>query len=91
MLSLGFYFLALQSRITKRGTLLIEMPCPLPGLLDNRGILAFYLKTMHYEDLGFRMDWGVVDTRLRPDSCTVDTSFMESLVMYEGGKSLTEI
>lgn len=73
--------------ITKAGTVLIET-LPLLGRHDVTGILSCNLKSLRYKDLGFSKRGVVEPSPIGFVPSTVDTSFMESLVMYEGGKSL---
>ncbi|KAL1834197.1 hypothetical protein ACET3Z_003848 [Daucus carota] len=73
--------------ITNKGTILIETR-PSTSRIDVTSILSCNLKSMHYKNLGFGKPKGVEDPMLIPEPCTVDTSFTESLVMYEGGKSI---
>ncbi|KAL8107961.1 hypothetical protein AgCh_024389 [Apium graveolens] len=76
--------------ITKAGTLILEV-CPLWGRLDVKSIVSFNPMNMHLKDLGFSKNGAVETSILGPDSeFTVDTSFTESLVMYEGGKALVK-
>lgn len=73
--------------ITKAGTLILEVSL-LVGRLDVKHIFSFSPMKMHYKDLGFGKRQGVVEKSiLGPESAAsaVDTSFSESLVMYEGG------
>ncbi|XP_017222097.1 F-box/kelch-repeat protein At3g23880-like [Daucus carota subsp. sativus] len=72
--------------ITKAGTVLIETIRGLPN--DLSGIISCNLKSLWYKDLGFYKHGGVESSLFCPEDFTVDTSFVESLVMYEGGKSL---
>lgn len=75
--------------ITRSGTLLIES-CPLPSQrLDITSIFSRDLKSNHYKDLGFGKRGGVKDDSMYlVGPATVDTSFVKSMVMYEGGNSL---
>lgn len=75
--------------ITKGGTLLLEVH-PFEERIDITKILSVNLNTMHHRDLGFGKPEGVDDSTVAIEPCTVDTSFTESLVMYEGGKSLSK-
>lgn len=45
---------------------------------------------MHYQDLGYCKRGGVEVSGSLVAPCSVDTSFAESLVMFEGGKPLLE-
>ncbi|KAL8107966.1 hypothetical protein AgCh_024394 [Apium graveolens] len=75
--------------ITNRGTILIQK-LALLGLVHIRGILSCNLKTMHYKNLGICMQGATDEPLLRPKSCIIETSFRESLGMYEEGKSLVK-
>ncbi|KAL8107962.1 hypothetical protein AgCh_024390 [Apium graveolens] len=77
----------LPINITKSGIILIEMYNS-PKRVGVTSILSCDLNTMRYKDLGFGKPEGVDDSILIPEPCSIDTSFTESLVMYEGGKSL---
>lgn len=76
----------LVMNITKTGTILVQRLPSLPVHAITR-IFSCNLNTMHYKDLGLGGRWGEEDFPTMPH-CIVDTSFIESLVMYEGGKSL---
>lgn len=94
VLSLGFYVFHPHSRkegghlILQIGEQFLIETRALPGYFDIRGILACNLETMHYRNLGFGMRGTEHNPLLRPESCTIETSFTESLVMFEGVKSL---
>lgn len=72
--------------ITKTGTLILESYRS--GPVDLSTIVSCNLNSMIYKYLGYGKHGGpeVVPSVLAP--CTVDTSFPESLIMYEGGKLL---
>ncbi|KAL8107945.1 hypothetical protein AgCh_024378 [Apium graveolens] len=72
--------------ITKAETILLEK-YPSRDCLGVSGIFSCNLKTMHYKDLGYGRRRDAEDFSLLHELCNVDASFMESLVMYEGGKS----
>ncbi|KAL8156754.1 hypothetical protein AgCh_001744 [Apium graveolens] len=72
--------------ITKNGTLLIE--AFRSNYLDVTSIVSFNVKSMVYKDHGFGKARGREVSGSIPGPLTLDTSFPESLIMYEGGKSL---
>ncbi|KAL8109468.1 F-box/kelch-repeat protein At3g23880-like [Apium graveolens] len=75
--------------ITKSGTLVIES-CPLQRL-DMTTIFSRHLRSNRYTDLGFGKCGGLGDDAMYfVAPATVDTSFVESMVMYEGGKSMVK-
>lgn len=71
--------------ITKNETLIIEK-YSLTGV-GATNLVSCNLKSMDYKDLGFGMRGVGAFEHVLPTS-TVDTSFPESLIMYEGGKLL---
>ncbi|XP_063941482.1 uncharacterized protein LOC108201547 [Daucus carota subsp. sativus] len=72
--------------ITKNGTLVIELFCSKnPGLAS----IVFHNQSMIHQDHGFGECMGPVEISTSVfNLSTVDTSFRESLILYEGGKSL---
>lgn len=72
--------------ITKSGTLILES-YPL-GILEVSRVLSCNLNTMQYKDHGFCKRGGEEVSQFLVAPCVVDTSFTESLVMFDGGKSL---
>ncbi|XP_063941409.1 F-box/kelch-repeat protein At3g23880-like [Daucus carota subsp. sativus] len=72
--------------ITKNGTLVIELFCSKnPGLAT----IVFCNQSMIHQDHGFGECVGPVEISTSVfNLSTVDTSFRESLILYEGGKSL---
>lgn len=75
--------------ITKSGMLVIES-CPLQRL-DMTSIFSRDLKSNRYKNLGFGKCGGIEDDVMYLVApATVDTSFVESFVMYEGGKSVVK-
>lgn len=74
--------------ITKNGALVIEIFRM--GSLDITNIVSYNLKSMTRKYHGYGKPGGqeVVESAL--SHSTVDTSFPESLIMYEGGKSLVK-
>ncbi|KAL8107965.1 hypothetical protein AgCh_024393 [Apium graveolens] len=72
--------------ITKSGTLILES-YPF-GVLEVSKILSCNLNTIQYKDLGICKRGGEEVSQFLVAPCVVDTSFAESLVMFEGGRSL---
>ncbi|XP_074332791.1 F-box/kelch-repeat protein At3g23880-like [Apium graveolens] len=74
--------------VTKNGTLVIESFGP--ERFDVSSIVSCNLKTMILVDHGFGKHGGPEVSQFVMAPATVDTSFPESLIMYEGGKYLSK-
>lgn len=74
--------------ITKNGTLITEsVRSESDGVTS---IISYNLKSMIHKDHGFGKRGGPDVSRYVRNPSTVDTSFPQSLIMYEGGKSMLE-